>query len=26
MHALVIHLLCERIDAWASSAEGPPLR
>lgn len=26
MHALVIHLLCERIDAWARSAEGPPLR
>ncbi len=26
MHTLVIHLLCERIDAWASSAEGPPLR
>jgi D-sedoheptulose 7-phosphate isomerase len=24
MHTLVIHLLCERIDAWASSAEGSP--
>jgi D-sedoheptulose 7-phosphate isomerase len=26
MHALVIHLLCERIDAWAGAAEGPPPR
>ncbi len=24
MHTLVIHLLCERIDAWASPAERPP--
>jgi D-sedoheptulose 7-phosphate isomerase len=26
MHTLVIHLLCERIDVWATSVEGPPLR
>jgi D-sedoheptulose 7-phosphate isomerase len=26
MHTLVVHLLCERIDAWASSVEDPPLR
>ena len=26
MHALVIHLLCERIDAWATSVEDPPMR
>jgi D-sedoheptulose 7-phosphate isomerase len=25
MHTLIIHLLCERIDAWASSAEGPAI-
>jgi D-sedoheptulose 7-phosphate isomerase len=24
MHTLVIHLLCERIDTWASPAEGSP--
>jgi len=26
MHALVIHLLCERVDEWASSAGPPPPR
>jgi D-sedoheptulose 7-phosphate isomerase len=25
IHTLIIHLLCERIDAWASSAEGPAI-